>query len=451
MACWRFPQGWLCRPSSVGESHRPWPWQRRASFSQVASDHTLIVVQMAGGNDGLSTVVPFTDSLYKQMRPTLAIPDNKVLPLDTRLGLHPNLQPLKAFWDAGHLAVVEGVGYPNQSLSHFQAMDIWQTLDLNGNGSEGWLGKLVSGLVDEAGHPFKSLDVGTMTAQALHSISTQVPTLSNTKSYAVAADPIDPDRGSARMQALMKLYNSYPKTSPYAALLDATAISAQEGSRALHAADAAYVPAVTYPQEPFAAGLKILAEAIVQDLGLRVGYVTLGGFDTHANQQTTHDTLMTTLAEGLSAFYTDLTAHGKADNVMFSPGPNLVAASKRTAARVPTTALPRPSLCSATASPKASLASRPASAASTATATSNIPSISAPSTPPSSIAGWVPPPRKSLAAPSPPKTSSPPLKNVNRVIFAICDSNFFAKKLLSQIAKITLFTFLNYKTFLIII
>ncbi len=286
------------------------------SFSQLATNRTLIVVQMAGGNDGLNTVVPFTDPIYKQMRPTLAIPDSKVLPLDTRLGLHPNLQPLKKFWDGGHLAIVEGVGYPNPSLSHFQAMDIWQTLDLTGNGGEGWLGKLVAGLVDQEGHPFKALDIGTMTAQALQSISAQVPTLTNTKSYALAPDPIDPDRGSSRMQALMNLYSSYPKTSPYAALLDATALDAQEGSRALHAADAAYKPAVTYPDGPFAAGLKILAEAIVQDLGLRVGYVTLGGFDTHAAQQTTHDTLMATLANGLAAFYNDLLAHNKADNVV---------------------------------------------------------------------------------------------------------------------------------------
>lgn len=287
-----------------------------ASFSQLATDHTLIVVQMAGGNDGLNTVIPFTDPIYRQMRPTLAIAENKVLPLDTRLGLHPNLQPLKNFWDAGHMAIVEGVGYPNQSLSHFQAMDIWQTLDLSGNGSDGWLGKLVSGLVDQEGHPFKSLDVGTMTAQALQSISASVPTLANTKSYALSPDPIDPDRGSARMQALMNLYSSYPKTSPYAALLDATALNAQEGSRALYEADAAYKPAVTYPDGPFAAGLKILAEAIVQDLGLRVGYVTLGGFDTHAGQLDTHNTLMTTLANGLAAFYNDLSAHGKADNVI---------------------------------------------------------------------------------------------------------------------------------------
>src|SRR6266487_561715 len=265
--------------------------QEGARFSQAASDHTLIVVQLAGGNDGLNTVVPYTDALYNKMRPTLAIPESQVLTLDGRLGFHPNLAPLKKIWDEGHLAVVEGVGYPNQSLSHFQAMDIWQTLDLSGNGSEGWLGKLVSGLVDKDGHPFKSLDIGTQTAPALTSINAQVPTLIN-------------------------LYNSYPRTAPYAALLDTTALNAQDGSKQLHAADTAYQAAVTYPTGAFGDGLKVLAEAIVAGLGLRVGYVTLGGFDTHANEKAVHDQLMQTLADGVSAFYNDLVKHGKADNVV---------------------------------------------------------------------------------------------------------------------------------------
>ena len=287
-----------------------------ARFSQAAADRTLIVVQLAGGNDGLNTVVPYTDSLYKKLRPTLGVPDNKVLTLDGRLGLHPNLAPLKKLWDAGHMAIVEGIGYPNQSLSHFQAMDIWQTLDLNGQGSEGWLGKLVAGWVDQDGHPFKALDIGTQTAQALSSINAQVPTLTNIQSYRLAPDPVDRDGGSSRLQALMKLYNTYPRSAPYAALLDATALNAQEGERQLKQASSQYQAKVDYPKGPFAAGLQVLAEAIVQGLGLRVGYVTLGGFDTHANQQDTHDQLMTTLANGLSAFYTDLQLHGNADNVV---------------------------------------------------------------------------------------------------------------------------------------
>src|SRR5437773_8221193 len=160
------------------------------------------------------------------------------------------------------------------------------------------------------------MDIGVQTAQALASISAPVPTIASVNTYRIYPDPADADNGNARLQALMKLYNSYPKTSPYAALLDTTALSAQDGSQQLHDADAQYRAAVTYPTGPFAAGLKILAEAIVEGLGLRVGYVTLGGFDTHANQQATHDTLMQTLAEGLVAFYSDLAGHGKADNVV---------------------------------------------------------------------------------------------------------------------------------------
>src|SRR5204863_3291832 len=138
---------------------------------------------------GLNTIIPYTDPLYHQMRPTLAVPGEKVLPLDNRLGLHPNLSPLKKLWDTSHLAVVEGVGYPNPSLSHFQAMDIWQTLDLNGGGSEGWLARLVAGWVDKDGHPFRAMDIDVQTAQALSSISTQVPTLESLNTYRVYPDP----------------------------------------------------------------------------------------------------------------------------------------------------------------------------------------------------------------------------------------------------------------------
>jgi uncharacterized protein (DUF1501 family) len=290
--------------------------QEGVRFARAASERTLIVVQLAGGNDGLNTVVPYTDSRYYQMRPTLAIKETQVLTLDNRLGLHPALEGFKKLWDSGHLAIVEGVGYPNQSLSHFQAMDIWQTLDLSGNGREGWLGKLVAGLVDQQGHPFKALEIGTQTALALSSINTQVPTLSSVNSYRVTPDPADRDGGNARLQALLKLYHSYPRTAPYAALLETTALSAQEGSQRLHQADASYKPAVTYPQNSFAQGLKVLAEVIVNDLGLRVGYITLGGFDTHAAQQQTHAQLMKTLSDGLYAFYTDLQLHGKADQVV---------------------------------------------------------------------------------------------------------------------------------------
>src|SRR5581483_512629 len=157
------------------------------TWAQAAQNRTLIVVQMAGGNDGLNTIVPFADSAYYHARPTLAVAQSDVLPLNERLGMHPALKPLLPLWQQGKVAVVEGVGYPNPNLSHFAAMDIWQTLDLNGQGTQGWLGKFVAGMVDKDGHPFQSLAVGTSLPIALNALSADVPVVNNTASYRLQA------------------------------------------------------------------------------------------------------------------------------------------------------------------------------------------------------------------------------------------------------------------------
>ncbi len=294
--------------------------QEGNTWAQAAQQRTLIVVQMAGGNDGLNTIVPYTDGAYYQARPTLAVKPADVIPLNDRLGMHPALAAFKPLWQAGKLAVVEGVGYPNPNLSHFVAMDIWQTLDLNGQGASGWLGKYVSGLVDQDGHPFQSLAVGSALPTALRALNADVPVVADPKSYRLLPDPAAPKQqtsaADARVRTLLKLYNTYPRSAPYAALLDATAQTAVQGSQTLESAATQYTPAVQYPTTNFARGLQVLAEVIAQGLGLRVGYVTIGGFDTHAGQAKTHETLMTDLSEGLAAFYADLQAHNAADNVV---------------------------------------------------------------------------------------------------------------------------------------
>jgi uncharacterized protein (DUF1501 family) len=297
-----------------------------SAWAQAAQGRTLIVVQMAGGNDGLNTIVPYTDGTYYQARPTLGVKPADVLDLDGRVGMNPALKALQPLWSSKKLAIVEGVGYPNPNLSHFAAMDIWQTLDLSGSGGTGWLGKYVAGYVDKDGHPFQSLAVGTQLPTALRALNADVPVVSDPKTYRLLPDPSAQQQLSAaeaRIQTLLKLYSTYPQSAPYAALLDATAQSAVQGSKALDSAASAYHSKVMYPTTNFAKGLQVLAEVIVQGLGLRVGYVTLGGFDTHAHQdiedngvEGTHSKLLTDLAEGLSAFYADLEAHGAADNVV---------------------------------------------------------------------------------------------------------------------------------------
>ncbi len=299
--------------------------QEDAVWAQAAQNRTLIVVQMAGGNDGLNTIVPVTESaygLYSSNRPSLAIPQSQLLTLNGQVGMNPALKDLLPFWQSGKLAVVDGVGYPNPNLSHFESMDIWQTLDLNGQGATGWLGKYVAGLVDKEGHPFQSLASGSALPVALSALNADVPVVANTQSYKLAPDPAAgaaAEGADARVQTLLRLYNTYPQSAPYAALLDmlnTTAQNAVQGSKILGEIVASYKPLAQYPATSFARGLQVLAEVIVQDLGLRVGYVTLGGFDTHADQANTQNSLLAQLGEGLAAFYNDLAAHNAADNVV---------------------------------------------------------------------------------------------------------------------------------------
>jgi uncharacterized protein (DUF1501 family) len=280
-----------------------------------APGRTLVIVQLAGGNDGLNTVIPYADGAYHTVRKTLGIADDQIIHLDDRLGLHPKLAPLKGLWDAKQMAIVEGVGYPSPNLSHFASMHIWQTASPEGTQSGGWAGKYLDELERQEHDPFHGFNVGGSVAPEMTSGATAVPAVADPAQYQLRLTG-DAAGNGTRQQALLKLYEAYPKAAPYAALLETTLDDALSTSTQLQQATSAYKPAVEYPKNPFGSGLQLMAEVIGSQQGLRVGHVTLGGFDTHSRQTETHDTLMDTLATGLTAFMQDLEAHGKADNVL---------------------------------------------------------------------------------------------------------------------------------------
>jgi uncharacterized protein (DUF1501 family) len=290
---------------------------QRPSAAGSAGSKTLVIIQLAGGNDGLNTVIPYADSRYRELRPRLGIPDGQIVHLDDHLGLHPSLKSLKPIWDAGQLAIVENVGYDHPSLSHFQAMDIWQTADPANARHDGWLSTLVGGDVDSSGHPLRALSVGPALAPALCCPAIPPPALNTLADYQLQPDPRYVSGRAARNDALNRLYSSYAAPAPYAALLEATSVTAEQSSQQLQDAVTQHQPAssATYPKGGLGDGLKLLSALIARDLGLRVGYVVLGGFDTHSSQAKHHSDLLQSLADGISAFQTDLAAHGKADDV----------------------------------------------------------------------------------------------------------------------------------------
>lgn len=277
---------------------------------------TLIIVQLAGGNDGMNTLVPASDPVYRSSRKTIGIKEEDVLPLGEGFGLHPQLQGLKGLWDNGKLAVIRGVGYPNQNYSHFKSSAIWQAGDPTMNLDNGWLGRTLEQLESQQHDPFLGFNIGNATPAEMRTPKVAVPSLTDESDYGVKVSGKLVDPTEARTATMLKLYEQYPANSPYGVLLETTADSAISSSKMIQEAAKAYVPAVEYPQTSFAAGLSVLAESIIADLGVRVGHATLGGFDTHNNEVAEHKELMETLDGGLTAFYQDLQAHGKADDVV---------------------------------------------------------------------------------------------------------------------------------------
>ncbi|HEY3111108.1 MAG TPA: DUF1501 domain-containing protein [Chloroflexota bacterium] len=277
---------------------------------------TLVVIQMAGGNDGLNTLVPYRDGAYRRARPSLGLTDDELLPLDDRLALHRALAPLQEAWTAGELAILQGVGYPHPSLSHFEAMDIWQEADPRRARRDGWLSRLVEGSVDSGGHPFNGLGIGAMLPPALCCPKVPPAVVDDVRNYQLLGDPSFPEASAGREEALLRLYQAYDAAGPYGDLFAQTAAHARQSYAALQRISLDYAPAAPYPTSAFGRGLQLVAETIVHDLGVRVAYVPFGGFDTHAGQRREHSRLLSQLAEGLAVFRRDLAAHGRAEDVL---------------------------------------------------------------------------------------------------------------------------------------
>lgn len=283
--------------------------------SPASPSGTLVIVQMAGGNDGLNTVVPYNDDRYYDLRGNIALAQKDVLPLNNEVGFHPAMAKLKELWDEDILAIVEGVGYPNPSFSHFESMDIWQSADLNRNYKDGWLGRYFDSLQQTQSHPFQGMAVGRKLPPSLRSAKVPIPIVESVDQYRLNSSSHVPEYAEARAEAVLKLFAASPRGAPYSVLLDNTVEAAYQSSLALQGAHASYTPGAIYPETKLGKALKLVAEAIIGDLGVKVGHVSIGGFDTHADQPDEHADLLTKLSEAMAAFYQDLKAHGKDKDV----------------------------------------------------------------------------------------------------------------------------------------
>ena len=291
------------------------------AFAQGSAARNLVVVYLSGGNDSLSTIVPYLDPNYTVRRPTIAIPAANVLQIGTdssgvALGLHPRLTGLKSIFDAGRLAVIQRTGYANQSRSHFTGFDIWGTASTSNTSGTGWLGRYLDSQkmpVD----PLIAWNTQRETPRPLMARLVGVPAITNPATYAFSSPNTGAEAGYERT-AQTKISSHIPVDRPHLAFVNSQTQAAMNTLDRV-ATVATYRPANTYPTNGFGQALTAVAGAMNKQIGTKVFWVQTGGFDTHATQgvnQGAYFNLMATLNDGLKAFYDDLSAQGMLSNTL---------------------------------------------------------------------------------------------------------------------------------------
>jgi uncharacterized protein (DUF1501 family) len=312
-------------------------WITEARGQSVAADPArkiLVVIQLLGGNDGLNTVVPYTDARYYNQRPTLSIRDSELKDKDgvstiisNQFGLHPSLIGIRDLYEAGKVAITLGVGYPDPTLSHFLSMDIWHTAHLRGVGGEGWLGRYADvALVGKPGLPVTS--VGGVLPKTLFSDKVVIPSIINFDLYDFLTDFNYPGDSKNQLNTFNRTAGRALSTDSVNGAINHIGLDAVSGALKVKSSVAGYSSSVTYAADnPFAQGMKMLAQIITTVPEASLLYVTLGSFDHHSDQVShannhvdkfsgLHAGLLKWFSDGVRSFYDDMAQHGLADNVV---------------------------------------------------------------------------------------------------------------------------------------
>jgi uncharacterized protein (DUF1501 family) len=304
--------------------------QAADSSRQTATgkDHPILVVlQLAGGNDGLNTVIPFGDDLYYKERPKLAVPKEQVLCLDGLVGLHPNLAPLKNLYDSGNLAIIQGVGYPNPNRSHFRSTEIWQTAsDAQQNLNRGWIGRYFDNCCAGA-EPTVGVVLGEQLPEAFNGASPTGVAVGKPGNLGFDRET-DPDEAHLFSELNVLEPSSMsgdsignlagPSRSGLSALeyLQRTALDAQVSTDKIKQVLKGTKNEAAYPKSQLGNSLALISRLIAGGLPTRVYYASQGGYDTHAGQVNTHKRLLNELGTSLAAFCSDLRAKSVFDQVL---------------------------------------------------------------------------------------------------------------------------------------
>jgi uncharacterized protein (DUF1501 family) len=285
-------------------------------MTTTEKDPVLVVIQLTGGNDYLNTIVPYADPLYQDNRPKVGVPVGQVLPIDDHYGFNPALASLKNIYDEGHVAVINGIGYPNPNRSHFRAMDIWHTCEPDRIATEGWLGRVIRDLDPASENVLTGVNFGRGLPRALALPGVPVASVAVLENHGVLTAILDEEQRTKALGIFARMYAPAIGAGPAMDYLGRTGTDALKGADVLKSASESYSSSVEYAATPIAQNLRGIAKVLLAGLGTRVFYTIQAGYDTHSGQIPVQTQLLTELSEGIADFYADLNEHQASGEVL---------------------------------------------------------------------------------------------------------------------------------------
>ncbi len=291
-----------------------------ASPADATKGRVLVVLQLDGGNDGLNTVVPYRDDIYRKNRPKLQQAADRLHKIDDHIGLHPALGGFAHLLSKQQLAIVQSVGYPNPNRSHFESMAIWQSARLSpDDGTPGWLARSLDTQLEKSGGDVPALHISDdLLPQALTGSQRHIPSLSSLEQFRRRLGIPETAGAQSQRLALDQIANqeagepgSLLQFVQRSTLITYTSSARLEGILRGRAASTGYPDFYGLAQR-----LKLIAQLIKAGLTTSIYYTHLGGFDTHANQLGSHEGLLREIGDSLKAFLEDLSKAGEGKRVL---------------------------------------------------------------------------------------------------------------------------------------
>jgi uncharacterized protein (DUF1501 family) len=281
-------------------------------------DPVLVILQLSGGNDALNTVIPYSNPLYHDNRPKVGIPEDQVLPINDTIGFHPAMGPIKKLYDEGKVAIIQGIGYPNPSRSHFRSMDIWHTCEPTKVGDEGWVGRAIRDMDPQKENVLTGVNFGRGLPRALAVPGVPVASVGNLETYGVLTGIEAEDQRLMALETFSRTYSPMLGKGPVLSYFAQTGLDALKGADILSTALDNYTSSVKYGSDDVAQYMKNIVQTHLANLGTRVLYTTApyNSFDTHAGELANHTRLWSQTSNAISAFYEDLKEHNATDNVV---------------------------------------------------------------------------------------------------------------------------------------